>query len=67
MKFIELTSSDKGQKFFVNPKMIGHVYPRTHSITMEIIGSNVGVVTHNNGGFNVSETPEQIINKIETL
>ena len=68
VSFIELTSRS-GSKIFVNPQMVGHVYSETETgrwggeeegrkITI------VGTVTHNNGGFKVLETPEEVIHKI---
>ena len=61
MKFITLTSTHLSDPIRINVDMIGHYYfvinnenriNKTYTI--------VGVLTHNNGGFKVKETPEQI-------
>lgn len=60
-KFIELTAID-GIKVHINVDHIGDFSP---SRSKDRAGTtNVGVTTHNNGGFYVRETPEQILNLI---
>ena len=54
MKVIKLTNSSN-YPVYINSEMIGHFYPTEKNLT------RVGVVTHNNGGVLVKETPEQII------
>ena len=70
IEFIEVTSSKHGGKIFINPQMLGHIstYVQTGKYVGEVEGRRVttlGVTTHNNGGFNVLETPEEIIEKIK--
>ena len=67
MKFIKLTllSNDI---IYVNPLQLGHFYQADKEDHMgrKIEGKKtiVGVTTHNNGGFKVRETPEQILKLI---
>ena len=44
---------------YINVQYIGHFY-RDNVETF----TRIGVTTHNNGGFKVKETPEQIYEKI---
>ena len=68
---IKLTISDRKNDFvYINPKHIGHCYrvPGSIKYSKPIPDhTRVGVTTHNNGGFEVEETPEQIIKLIEKL
>jgi hypothetical protein len=60
MKFIKLTLKS-GNPIVLNVSHIGHFYANKDGIT------NVGVTTHNNGGFSVTETVDEIrklINKM---
>jgi hypothetical protein len=73
MKLIKLTSHKDDSFIYVNINEIGHFYevkesqmwhqgePTTKKHTV------VGVTTHNNGGFKVKETPEEIIEKIRLI
>lgn len=72
MKFIKVTSSADGKAIFINPEMIGSLYPiiETGLFHGEVQGravTKVAVVTHNNGGFSVLEKPEEIIEMIKNL
>jgi hypothetical protein len=59
MKIIKLTSNYDGGVIYINVEHIGHFYyNKTKSNT------TVGVTTHNNGGFSVKETPEEILELI---
>ena len=53
MKTIILTSANDGGLIYINIQHIGHYYK-------DIKNTIVGVTTHRNGGFSVTETPEQI-------
>jgi len=66
MKFIKLTSIHRNNPIRINIDMIGDYaeYTETHYNKTET-WTNVGVVTHNNGGFKVKETPEEIDKLIE--
>jgi len=67
--FIELTFLD-GDKIRMNPAMIGHYYSEKYKgnnlAWSNKLVTRVGCMTHNNGGFPVIETPEQIDNLIKT-
>mgnify|MGYP006267630929 CR=1 FL=1 len=66
--FIELT--DRHYKtIYINPQMIGDIY--THIESGQYGGEKegrkitiVGCLTHNNGGFKVLDTPEEVLEKI---
>jgi len=67
---IKLTFANRKAFVYINPKHIGHCY----RVPQDTEGSRtiaehtmVGVTTHNNGGFAVKETPEQINKLIEKL
>ena len=65
MNFITLTSTDGGP-IYVNVSHIGHFYPsKVNSRSAEI--TKVGVTTHNNGGFSVTETVDEILFMIQNL
>lgn len=70
LNFIELTSRRDGSKIFINPHMIGHVYQEleTGNYGPEKEGKRVitviGMLTHNNGGFKVLESVEDVLHKI---
>jgi hypothetical protein len=66
MKFIKLTSIYHNNPIRINIKMIGHYvsYTETHHNKTET-STTVAVLTHNNGGLQVKETPEEIDKLIE--
>jgi hypothetical protein len=72
MKLIKLTTFHlrKEEALYVNPLHIGHMYhvpeKTEHSITKRE-HTRVGITTHNNGGFEVLETLEQINKLIEQI
>jgi hypothetical protein len=67
MKFIRLTSID-GEVIVVNVDNIGHFYPS--KVDTIISGTkykeftNITVTTHNNSGFRVTETVDEIMKLI---
>ena len=69
MNFIKLTSIDGGP-IYVNVSHIGHFYP-SKVATMSTLKykefTKVGVTTHNNGGFSVTETVDEILFMIQNL
>jgi len=72
MKLIKLTSINKTGDIYINPDHIGHCYrvPEKIENYSKTIAEHtvVGVTTHNNGGFKIKQTPEQIIKLItETI
>ncbi len=61
MKLIKLTGRN-GTILYINPAQIGHIFRVTVKYAMgDEFYTTVGVTTHNNGGFEVKETPEQIV------
>ena len=64
INLIKLNSSSNKKPLYINTAYIGHFYEasetRTHGVLDKPKHTVVGVVTHNNGGFNVAETPEPI-------
>ena len=69
MKLIKLTTFYKcvEQTIYVNPIHIGHLIevPENANNRTKPKHTRVGVTTHNNGGFEVLESTEQIIKLIE--
>jgi hypothetical protein len=68
MIFIKLTNLS-GNPIYVNPQHIGHMYPvREKSEYGKITKpahTRLGVVTHNNGGFEVEESTSAILEMIK--
>ena len=62
MKTIKLTSANDGGTIYINIQQIGHFY---HNKTKN--NTTVGVTTHNNGGFSVTETVDEIQKMIRQL
>ena len=62
MKTIKLTSANDGGIIYINIQQIGHFY---HNKTKN--NTTVGVTTHNNGGFSVTETADEIQKMIRQL
>jgi hypothetical protein len=71
MDFIKLTNLQDKSTIFVNPAFIGHLFEepeKKHCGRVERDAHTVvGITTHNNGGFRVTETAKQIFDKIEKL
>jgi hypothetical protein len=69
MKFIKLTSLKDSKPVFINPDFIGHMFrvpeKKSYGSVDEAEHTSVGVTTHNNGGFRVIESIEQILKRIE--
>jgi hypothetical protein len=70
MRIIELTSLNDGGTIYINIECIGHFYEVKEKSTYGKVDkkthTRVGTTTHNNGGFEVKETPKQIMKLIET-
>ena len=68
MKLIKLTLANGVEDVYINPDHIGHCYrvPEEIENYTKTIAEHtaVGVTTHNNGGFKIKQTPEQIIKLI---
>lgn len=69
MRLITLTSMTSGYKIHINVDQIGHIYEskdKYSGIQLEEKGCTiVGVTTHNNGGFKVTEKPDTIFELIK--
>lgn len=71
MKFIKLTYYKDGRPVWLNPQHIGHIifneatYKYGH--VDEEAHTRVGHLTHNNGGWCVKESPEEIMEMIKNL
>ena len=63
MKFITLTLYLDNTKIFINPTCIGHIYEveKTKERGKHTI---VSTTSHNNGGFKIAESAEEILKKI---
>lgn len=58
MKFIKLTSKKMNKPVYININRIGDFYEYDG-------GTSVGVTTHNNGGFEVKESVEEVLKLIK--
>ncbi len=69
MKFIVVASIKDLKPVFINPDFIGHMYrvpeKKVYGTVDEKEHTVIGVTTHNNGGFKVLETVEEIMKLIE--
>ena len=67
MKVIKLTNLDK-KPIYINVDMIGHFYEVVETSSYGSIDkpkhTRIGVTTHNNGGFSVTESVEKILKLI---
>ena len=64
---IELHLKYNGAPVYINPNLIGHIYRyRVPRIGTDGGYTQLGVTTHNNGGFEVTETSEEIIELIKS-
>jgi len=70
MKMIKVTSNSDGGSIYINVEHIGHMYEvkdkMVHNsfIIEKKAHTKIGVVTHNNGGFEVKETVKQIVKQM---
>ena len=68
MKIIKLTSSVGKSPIYINVEHIGHFYEvedkMEYGRVTEVKHTRVGVTTHNNGGFKVTESVEKILNML---
>jgi hypothetical protein len=69
--FIKLTNLKDKETIYINVDCIGHIYAVKEKLEYGHVEKEahtvVGVTTHNNGGFQVIETPEQIFTMLEKL
>ena len=71
MKFIKLTSALDKKTVFINPTTIGHMYEgeaRSYGpVDKKPPHTVVGTTCHNNGGFKVTESIDEIMKMIKEL
>jgi hypothetical protein len=68
MKIIKVTSLDDKKPIYLNVEAIGHFYTvpekRGYGRIENVEHTRIGVITHNNGGFEITETLEMLIELI---
>ena len=68
MKFIKLTSFIDNKPIFINPETIGHIFEATDmnraAVNKPSIYTSVGTTCHNNGGFRIVESPDEILKMV---
>lgn len=68
MKIIKVTSLSDKKPIYLNVEAIGDFYreiEKTNYGRIEKVEyTRIGVTTHNNGGFKITETPEMLIKLI---
>lgn len=70
MRFIQLTSSrNNNKKIYINVETIGHVYEEKETgqysgEEKDRVITYVGCLTHNNGGFKVLESVNEVLTLI---
>jgi hypothetical protein len=69
MKFIKVTNLSNKKPIYINIKEIGHFYrvdaKTKYAGILEAEHTIIGVTTHNNGGFMIIETLEEILELIK--
>jgi hypothetical protein len=70
MKLIKLTNLKDKKPIYINIECIGHIFEVEATNSYGSIDkpqhTRIGVITHNNGGFEVTETFKDIIKLIES-
>jgi hypothetical protein len=70
MKLIKVTSTDKNKTgkdsiVYINTDVIGHIYTIPEKMSYDRVEEErctvIGTTTHNNGGFRVKETVEEVL------
>jgi hypothetical protein len=68
MKIIKVTSLKDKSSIYLNVEQIGDFYrvpeKMNYGRVVEEEHTRVGVTTHNNGGFSITETPEKLMELI---
>jgi hypothetical protein len=69
--FIKLTNLKDATIIYINVNYIGHIYAVKEKLEYghveKAAHTVVGTTTHNNGGFQVLETPNEIFSMLEEL
>jgi hypothetical protein len=68
MKIIKVTSLKDKSPIYINVEQIGHFYrvseKESYGSVDEVEHTKLGITTHNNGGFAITETPEKLMELI---
>jgi hypothetical protein len=68
MKIIKVTSLKDKSSIYVNVEQIGHFYivpeKMNYDRIEEVEHTRLGITTHNNGGFSITETPKKLMELI---
>jgi hypothetical protein len=68
MKIIKVTSFKDKSSIYINVEQIGHFYRVPEKMQYGYVETEehtmLGVTTHNNGGFAITETPEKLMELI---
>jgi hypothetical protein len=68
MKIIKVTSLKDKKPVYVNVEQIGHFYivpeKMNYGRVEEVEHTRLGITTHNNGGFSITETPKKLMELI---
>jgi hypothetical protein len=71
MKIIKVTSLKDKLPIYINVEQIGDFYrvpeKRSYGSVDEEEHTRLGVTTHNNGGFRITETPETLLKLIDKV
>jgi hypothetical protein len=68
MKIIKVTSLKDKKPIYINVEQIGHFFrvpeKMSYGSVDEVEHTRLGITTHNNGGFSITETPEKLMELI---
>jgi hypothetical protein len=68
MKIIKVTHLKDKKPIYINVEQIGHFYrvpeKMSYGSVDEVEHTRLGITTHNNGGFSITETPEKLMELI---
>jgi hypothetical protein len=68
MKIIKVTHLKDKLPIYINVEQIGHFYivpeKMNYGRVEEVEHTKLGITTHNNGGFAITETPEKLMELI---
>jgi hypothetical protein len=68
MKIIKVTNLKDKSPIYINVEQIGHFYrvseKKSYGSVDEVEHTKLGITTHNNGGFAITETPEELMELI---
>ena len=71
MKIIKVTSLKDKKPIYINVDQIGHFYrvpeKMSYGSVDEVEHTRLGITTHNNGGFAITETPETLLKLIDKV